>query len=99
MWAADIELAKAVANELAKLLRPQERKYDAYEPEPFKPEKPRRNETQLETWQRKIRDDVRSGRAISMNALIREARASQPKPPRAPGTQQQRTNGRWTWWR
>ena len=95
MWASDLELARAVAREMVKLLRPQEPK-DVLPPEPppFKPEKPKRNETWLEQHQRRIRDDIRAGKAVSSNML-----QPKPQPPKAPGQQRQLSNGIWSWWR
>jgi hypothetical protein len=92
MWASDIELAKAIADQLVKHLRPQERKNDApewLEPPPPKPEPIPKHETYIEMLQRRARDDVRAGRAVSMNALGRSV-AKVKKLPRAPGQQQQR---------
>ena len=43
------------------------------EPKPFKPEPVPKNETHLEMLQCRARDDVRTGRAISSNALQRPA--------------------------
>jgi hypothetical protein len=43
-----------------------------------------------------LQDEIRAGRAISMNAMIREI--PKTRPPRRPGQQQLRTNGRWSWW-
>jgi hypothetical protein len=85
-------------SEMLRLLRAQERKNDepAREPEPFVPEKPARNETWLEAHQRRTRDDVRSGKAISMNVMIRSI--PRRKPPRSPYSQSRRSNGRWSWW-
>ena len=71
MWADDAALVKAIADQLLRQLRPQESKSGDYEPEPlsFKPEPIPRGETYLESLQRKIRDDVRSGRAVTMNSM------------------------------
>jgi hypothetical protein len=94
MWAADVEMAKAIANHIMKQLRPQEQKSaPVREPPPPKPEKPKKNETHLEMLQRRARDDVAAGRAISANLM-----KPTPRPPRRPGQQRLRTNGRWSWW-
>ena len=99
MWADEAERAKAVAEQLMKIARSQERStYVAPEPPPFKPEKPKKNETYLEMLQRRTRDDVRAGKAISMNTMLRMAQSKQPRAPRAPGQQNLQWNG-WWWWR
>ena len=109
MWAKDGELAKAVARELLELLRPQERTSYTPAPEP-KPPKPlphmKYRPGSMEWFIRlpeppSIHDQIRDGRAISMNVLGREARAQQPRLPRAPGMQRLSWNGFWTWvgWR
>jgi hypothetical protein len=61
---------------------------------PFKPEKPKKNETQLEAMQRRNRDLVRSGRAISSNLL----QPPTPRPPRLPGQQRRRFSGSYWYW-
>ena len=53
------------------------------EPEPvFKPEPVPAYETEMQRLQRLARDDVRAGRAIDMNDLLRSI--PKPKPPRKP---------------
>jgi hypothetical protein len=71
MWASSVELAKAIADELVKVLRPQQHKNDAPEPRPSRPEPPA---------PRKLRQSERPG--ISMNELARSV--PKPKPPRRP---------------
>lgn len=63
------------------------------EPAPPKPEPIPKNETYHEMLQRRIRDDVRAGRAVSMNEIARSI--PRVRPPRAPGQQRLRWNG---WW-
>ena len=96
MWASDDELADLIAEKMVKKLGRAERKYvaPAPEPPPFKPEPVPRYESQLEAMQRRARDEVRSGRAISANML-----RPKPKPPTRPDQQRRRSNGFWDWWR
>jgi hypothetical protein len=56
---------------MLELLKREERKSTTVEwsEPPFKPEKPKKNETHLEMMQRRNRDLVRSGKAISSNLL------------------------------
>ena len=94
MWAVDAELAKAIARELLKGLRPQGSKLDepVREP-PFKPEPVPKRETYLESLRRKARDDCRAGRAVSANVSPKPKR-----PPSRPGSQAKYWNGLWSWW-
>lgn len=90
-----IKLIVAQQGTLLKLLAKLEREEKApveYDP-PFVPEKPGRNETHAEAMQRRNRDLVRSGRAISAN-MMRPGK----RPPRKPGQQSERHNGLWGWW-
>ena len=84
---------------MLKLLQAQERKHvkPEPEPEPFKPERAKKNETYLEKLQRLNRDEIAAGRAVSMNSIYHSV--ADPKPPRAPGQQQRRSNALWSWWR
>jgi hypothetical protein len=96
MWAADVEMAKAIADHIMKQLRPQEQNNTSPVREPpFKPEKAKKNETHIDMLQRRNRDDVRAGRAVSASVL----KPPPPRPPRAPGQQQLRSNGLWWHWR
>ena len=74
---------------------------DEPEPPSPKPERIPQGETYIESLRRKNRDDVRAGRAISMNALGRELddELSRRRPPKAPGQQQLLSNGFWQFWR
>ena len=85
-------------SEMLRLLQAQERKNNEPEPEPepFKPEPIPKNETYMQMLQRRTRDDVRAGRAVTMNSLARSV--PNARPPRAPGQQFMRSNGRWWWW-
>lgn len=96
MWATDVELAKAIVDELLKRVRPQEHNsYDpSPEPAPFVPEKVPKHETYMEMLQRRARDDVRAGRAISANIM-----RPTPRPPRAPNQQKVRFGGAWWYYR
>lgn len=64
------------------------------EPPPFQPGPIPKHETHLEALQRRNRDAVRSGRAVSASAL----KPPPPRPPRAPGQQRLQFNGLWSWW-
>jgi hypothetical protein len=68
----------------------------APEPAPPKPEPIPKGETYQEMLQRKIRDDVRAGRAISMTALGKSI--PRAKPPSRPSQQARRFNGFWHYW-
>lgn len=96
MWASDVELAKAIADQLARLLRPQQRNDapERLEPPP-QPEPIPKHETYFEMMQRRVRDDIRRGKAISANSM----KPPPPRPPRAPGQQQRLFNGFWYYWR
>ena len=94
MWASDHEMARAVAAQLVKLLHPQQHAYDPEpSPKPFAPEKPQPNESYLERMQRKIRDDVRAGKAVTMNSIGESV--PRARSPRAPGRQKQYFGGAW----
>ena len=100
MWANDLEMAKAIADQvLARMHRPQARQNNTPTPapEPFKPEKPKKNETHDEMLKRRLRDKVRNGTAVTMNSIARDI--PKPRLPRAPGKQQRQSNGIWSWWR
>jgi hypothetical protein len=76
---------------------------------PFKPEKPKKNETHLEMMQRRNRDLVRAGKAVSSNLLpadrervvrpIRLGMRAGYRPHRERRPEQLQSNGFWSWWR
>jgi hypothetical protein len=95
MWAHDVELVKAVADQLAKLLRPQAPKSDDYEPEP-PPPKPlphMKLKPGTQEWFRSLPKPTRKPGDITMNELAR--RVPKARPPRKPGQQRWRFNGLW----
>ena len=96
MWAIDAELVDLIVEQLAKRFGLPISKTVAPEPvyePPFVPEKPKKNETHMEMMQRRNRDLVRSGKAVSAN-MMRHV----PCPPRRPGQQMLNNCGLWSWW-
>jgi hypothetical protein len=82
-------------SEFAKFILEHERRliealYEGFKPDTPEPRPPRPEPPEP----KKLRQSELPG--VDMNDLLRSI--SKPRPPRSPGQQQVRSNGRWAWW-
>ena len=102
MWSNDLEMAKAIADQMVRLLRPQQHDNDALqllEPSPAKPRPIPKGKPGSQEWFLSLPPPETPFEAEARGAAIIMRRPKiKPKPPRAPDQQQERSNWLWSWW-